>query len=148
MFTQIKSLGLFGLNAFPVDVEVSISRGNPQFEIVGLPDASVRESRERIRAALTAMSVLLPPRRITVNLAPADVKKIGTMHDLAILLGILVCMQMLSPSPDRCAVSTAYCPWRCWRRRPERRSCTCRRKMRRKLLPPEFRCMPSAMWKS
>ena len=45
MFTQIKSLGLFGLNAFPVDVEVSISRGNPQFEIVGLPDASVRESR-------------------------------------------------------------------------------------------------------
>ena len=99
MFTQIKSLGLFGLNAFPVDVEVSISRGNPQFEIVGLPDASVRESRERIRAALTAMSVLLPPRRITVNLAPADVKKIGTMHDLAILLGILVCMQMLSPQP-------------------------------------------------
>lgn len=99
MFTQIKSLGLFGLNAFPVDVEVSISRGNPQFEIVGLPDASVRESRERIRAALTAMSVLLPPRRITVNLAPADVKKIGTMHDLAILLGILVCMQMISPQP-------------------------------------------------
>ena len=49
MFAQIKSLGLFGLNAFPVDVEVSISRGSPQFEIVGLPDASVRESRERSR---------------------------------------------------------------------------------------------------
>lgn len=100
MFTQIKSLGLFGLNAFPVDVEVSMSRGNPQFEIVGLPDASVRESRERIRAALSAGSILLPARRITVNLAPADVKKIGTMHDLAILLGILVCMHSLDSQPE------------------------------------------------
>lgn len=99
MFTQIKSLGLFGLNAFPVDVEVSMSRGNPQFEIVGLPDATVRESRERIRSALGSISIALPPRRITVNLAPADVKKIGTMHDLAILLGILVSMDQLSPQP-------------------------------------------------
>lgn len=99
MFTQIKSLGLFGLNAFPVDVEVSMSRGNPQFEIVGLPDATVRESRERIRSALGSISIALPPRRITVNLAPADVKKIGTMHDLAILLGILVGMDQLSPQP-------------------------------------------------
>lgn len=99
MFTQIKSLGLFGLNAFPVDVEVSMSRGNPQFEIVGLPDATVRESRERIRSALSSISIALPPRRITVNLAPADVKKIGTMHDLAILLGILVGMEQLSPQP-------------------------------------------------
>ena len=100
MFAQIKSLGLFGLNAFPVDVEVSISRGSPQFEIVGLPDASVRESRERIRSAMRAVSIALPPRRITVNLAPADVKKIGTMHDLAILLGILAGMERLAPQPD------------------------------------------------
>lgn len=100
MFTQIKSLGLFGLNAFPVDVEVSISRGNPQFEVVGLPDASVRESRERIRSALGSVSVGLPPRRITVNLAPADIKKNGTMHDLAILLGILVCLEIIAPQPE------------------------------------------------
>ena len=100
MFAQIKSLGLFGLNAFPVDVEVSISRGSPQFEIVGLPDASVRESRERIRSAMRAVSIALPPRRITVNLAPAGVKKIGTMHDLAILLGILAGMERLAPQPD------------------------------------------------
>ena len=105
MFTQIKSLGLFGLNAFSVDVEISMSRGNPQFEIVGLPDASVRESRERIRSALSSISIALPPRRITVNLAPADVKKIGTMHDLAILLGILICMERLAPQPlHRCFI--------------------------------------------
>ena len=103
MFTQIKSLGLFGLNAFPVDVEVSMGRGKPQFEIVGLPDASVRESRERIRSALASLSIALPARQITVNLAPADVKKVGTMHDLAILLGILVCMERIPPQPEnRC----------------------------------------------
>ncbi len=105
MFAQLKSLGLFGLNAFPVDVEVSMTRGAPQFEIVGLPDASVRESRERIRSALNAVQLALPPSRLIVNLAPADVKKIGTMHDLAILLGILVCMQKLAPQPDsRCFI--------------------------------------------
>ena len=103
LFTQIKSLGLFGLNAFPVDVEVSMGRGKPQFEIVGLPDASVRESRERIRSALASLSIALPARQITVNLAPADVKKVGTMHDLAILLGILVCMERIPPQPEnRC----------------------------------------------
>ena len=100
MYTQIKSLGLFGLNAFPVDVEVSMGRGKPQFEIVGLPDASVRESRERIRSALACLSIALPARQITVNLAPADVRKIGTMHDLAILLGILVCIERIPPQPD------------------------------------------------
>ena len=94
---------LFGLNAFPVDVEVSMGRGKPQFEIVGLPDASVRESRERIRSALASLSIALPARQITVNLAPADVKKVGTMHDLAILLGILVCMERIPPQPEnRC----------------------------------------------
>lgn len=90
MFTQIKSLGLFGLNAFPVDVEISISRGSPQFEIVGLPDATIKESRERIRSALETVCMAIPPRHIVVNLAPADVKKVGTMHDLAILMSLLV----------------------------------------------------------
>lgn len=86
MFATIKSLGLFGLNAFPVDVEVDIQKGLPHFDIVGLPDAAVKESRERIRAALYSISVTLPPKHIVVNLAPADVKKSGTMHDLAIWL--------------------------------------------------------------
>ena len=105
MFTQLKSLGLFGLNAFSVDVEVSMNRGKPQMEIVGLPDTSVRESRERIRSALSSLSIALPARLITVNLAPADVKKIGTMHDLAILLGILVCMERIPAQPaSRCFI--------------------------------------------
>lgn len=96
MFAKIKSLGLFGLNAFPVDVEVDISKGMPHFDIVGLPDIAVKESRERIRAALYSIAVNLPPKHIVVNLAPADVKKSGTMHDLAILVGILKSMGQLS----------------------------------------------------
>lgn len=96
MFAKIKSLGLFGLNAFPVDVEVDISKGMPHFDIVGLPDVAVKESRERIRAALYSIAVTLPPKHIVVNLAPADVKKSGTMHDLAILIGILKSMGHLS----------------------------------------------------
>ncbi|MDO4155741.1 MAG: magnesium chelatase domain-containing protein, partial [Oscillospiraceae bacterium] len=98
MFAKIKSLGLFGLNAFPVDVEVDISKGMPHFDIVGLPDIAVKESRERIRAALYSIAVTLPPKHIVVNLAPADVKKSGTMHDLAILVGVLKSMGHLSAS--------------------------------------------------
>lgn len=98
MFATIKSLGLFGLNAFPVDVEVDIQKGLPHFDIVGLPDAAVKESRERIRTALYSISVTLPPKHIVVNLAPADVKKSGTMHDLAILVGVLKSMGQLSCS--------------------------------------------------
>lgn len=105
MFTLIKSLGLFGLNAFPVDVEISMTNGSPQFEIVGLPDASVRESRERIRSALSSIDKKLPVQHTTGNLAPADVRKIGTMHDLAILLGTLICMEHLAPQPEhRCFI--------------------------------------------
>jgi magnesium chelatase family protein len=99
-FSKIKSLGLFGLNAFEVDVEVNISKGQPMFEIVGLPDASVRESRERIRTALNTVNMTLPPSRIIVNLAPADLKKSGTMHDLAILVGILQAMGRIPVNLD------------------------------------------------
>lgn len=100
MFSKISSLGLFGLNAFPVEVEVDISRGQPRFEIVGLPDIAVKESRERIRSALYTISVQIPPKHITVNLAPADVKKSGTMHDLAILIGLLRSMECISKNLD------------------------------------------------
>ena len=105
MVTQISSFGLYGMNAFPVTVEVSLSRGTPYFEIVGLPDNAVRESRERIRSALENMGIPMPPSRIIVNLAPADVKKAGTMYDLPILLGILVCMGRIEPQPsERCYI--------------------------------------------
>lgn len=100
MFSKISSLGLFGLNAFPVEVEVAVARGMPRFDIVGLPDASVRESRERIRLALNSINVTLPSGRIVVNLAPADVKKSGTMHDLAILVAMLAALGGINSSLD------------------------------------------------
>ena len=71
MFAQVNSLGLFGMNAFAVQVEIDISRGQPMFEVVGLPDAAVRESRERIKSALRACGVAFPVARVMVNLAPA-----------------------------------------------------------------------------
>lgn len=89
MFTKINSLGLFGLNAFPVDVEIELSKGLPLFEIVGLGDLVVRESRERIRSALRSCDITFPLSRIMVNLAPADTKKSGSVHDLAIMVALL-----------------------------------------------------------
>lgn len=89
MFTKINSLGLFGLNSFAVDVEIETSRGTPLFEIVGLPDMVVRESRERIRSALRECKIEFPLCRVMVNLAPADTKKSGSVHDLAIAVAFL-----------------------------------------------------------
>lgn len=103
MFAKIASLGLFGLNAFPVDVEIDISRGNPQFDIVGLPDAVVRESRERIRAALRSCSIDFPVASVMINLAPADTKKSGSVHDMAIFMAVLKAIRMIDCSLDGCA---------------------------------------------
>lgn len=89
MYAKINSLGLFGLNAFPVDVEIDLSKGTPVFEIVGLADTVVKESRERIRAALRTGNVAFPTARVIVNLAPADTKKTGSVHDLAIFAALL-----------------------------------------------------------
>lgn len=100
MFAKVSSLGLFGLNAFPVDVEIDISRGNPQFEIVGLPDTVVKESRERIRAALRSCSISFPVASVMVNLAPADTKKSGSVHDMAIFMAVLRGMRMISEDTD------------------------------------------------
>ncbi len=89
MFAKIRSFGLFGLNAFPVDVEIQLSKGIPRFEIVGLADAAVQESRERIKSALYASGIAFPLNNCVVNLAPADRRKNGSMHDLAIFTAIL-----------------------------------------------------------
>ena len=105
LFSKISSLGLFGLNAFPVDVEVDVSKGMPRFDIVGLPDASVRESRERIRSALYSVNVTLPSKRIVVNLAPADVKKSGTIHDLAIFIAVMKSLECIDvPTEGKCFI--------------------------------------------
>lgn len=103
MFAKISSLGLFGLNAFPVDVEIDISRGQPQFDIVGLPDAVVRESRERIRAALRSCNINFPVAAVMINLAPADTKKSGSVHDMAMFMAILRAMRMISEETDGCS---------------------------------------------
>ena len=103
MFAIVSSLGLFGLNAFPVDVEIDISRAIPQFDIVGLPDAVVRESRERIRAAMRACFVKFPVAKVMVNLAPADTKKSGSVHDMAIFMAILKASGEINAPLDGCA---------------------------------------------
>ena len=89
MFSQVKSLGVSGVGGYTVSVEVYISGGLPGFEIVGLPDAAVKESRERVRAAIKNNGYRFPVSRLTVNLAPADRKKAGTLYDLPVFIGIL-----------------------------------------------------------
>lgn len=81
MFAKINSLGLLGLNAFAVQAETEVSKGTPCFDIVGLGDTAVKESRERIRAAFRSAGLKFPLARVIVNLAPADTKKTGSVHD-------------------------------------------------------------------
>jgi magnesium chelatase family protein len=89
MFAQVSTVAFEGIDAKQVDVQVLIAPGLPAFSIVGLPDKSVGESRDRVRAALTAIGLGLPAKRITVNLAPADMPKEGTHYDLPIALGLM-----------------------------------------------------------
>src|SRR5262245_11050933 len=89
MLGRLRTAAVFGVDASPVHVEVDVSFGMPHFAMVGLPDASVRESRDRVRTAIRNSGFEFPPHRITVNLAPADVRKAGASFDLPIALGIL-----------------------------------------------------------
>ncbi|MBE6853720.1 MAG: ATP-binding protein [Ruminococcus sp.] len=102
MFSKINTMGLYGLNAFPVDVETDISMGQPAFEIVGLPDMVVKESRERIKSALRAGGIKFPNARVMINLAPADTRKSGSVHDMAIFMGLLTAMDCISAVPEDC----------------------------------------------
>jgi magnesium chelatase family protein len=89
MLARLESAAVFGVDAWPVHVEVDVGLGLPFFRMVGLPDASVRESRDRVRAAIRNCGFDFPAHRITINLAPADVRKAGSSFDLPIALGIL-----------------------------------------------------------
>lgn len=89
MFSRIQSIGIFGMDSYMIEVEADISTGLPGFDIVGLPDAAVKESRDRVRAAIKNCGFKFPLGRITVNLAPADRKKEGSVYDLPVLLAIL-----------------------------------------------------------
>ena len=90
MLCRVSSMGLLGLKAYEVLVEVDFSTGLPTFELVGLADVAVKESKERVRTSLKNCGFLFKPGRIIVNLAPADIKKVGPLYDLPILLGVLV----------------------------------------------------------
>ncbi len=89
MVSRVDSMGLNGISGYTVSVECFISNGLPAFDVVGLPDAAVKEARERVRAAIKNSGFKFPVSRITLNLAPANTKKTGTLYDLPILLGIL-----------------------------------------------------------
>ena len=95
MMSTIKTICFAGISVIDIDVEVHFAKGQPGITIVGLGDKAVNESKERIRAALSTIGLILPPQRITINLAPADVLKEGTHYDLPIMLGILVSMGIL-----------------------------------------------------
>lgn len=96
MFAKTHSMGLFGMEAFPVEVETDISQGLPAFELVGLPDAAVKESRDRVRSAMKNCGFRFPVGRVTMNLAPADRKKAGPLYDLPLLVSLLLASRQLS----------------------------------------------------
>ena len=100
MVAKVRSLGLGGIKGYEVSVECYLSSGLPAFDIVGLPDAAVKEARERVRAATKTCGMTFPISRITVNLAPADKRKAGTMYDLPVMLGILAATNAIKPLPN------------------------------------------------
>lgn len=96
MLARARSVALIGVDAVPVEVEVDVSPGLPAFTVVGLPDQAVSEARERVRAAVRNSGLPFPAARITVNLAPADLRKEGPLYDLPIALGVLAAQELLS----------------------------------------------------
>src|ERR1700686_2761508 len=103
MVARVRTVAFHGVEVIDVETQVTIASGLPSFTVVGLPDKAVAESRERVRAALTVLGLALPPRRITVNLAPDDLLKEGSHFDLPIALGLLAEMEVLPPDEiERC----------------------------------------------
>ncbi len=89
MISKVNSFGLLGLEAYPVEIEIDVAKGLPALTLVGLADTAIKESRERVRSAIKNSGFKWPAQRITVNLAPSDIKKEGACFDLPIALGIL-----------------------------------------------------------
>jgi magnesium chelatase family protein len=95
MISTVESAACLGVHAYPVQIEVDVANGLPQFIVVGLPDASVKESRERVRSAIKNSGYTFPPEKIIINLAPADVKKEGASFDLPMAIGILAAADVI-----------------------------------------------------
>lgn len=106
MVSKVISGAINGINGYRVDVEVDISQGLPSFDIVGLPDSSIRESRERVRTAIKNSGLNFPVKKITINLAPANTKKEGPYFDLPIAVAILNCMEVI---PSDCIQNIFFC---------------------------------------
>jgi len=106
MLAKVKSGAVIGIDGYLVDVEVDLAQGLPAFDIVGLPDSAVRESRDRVRTAIRNRGYHFPVKRITVNLAPADIRKSGPAFDLPIAVGILIGTNVLPPSAQAGAFFT------------------------------------------
>src|SRR5437773_6612080 len=96
MLATVLSSSVYGIDALLVEVEVDISSGMPRMDVVGLPEGAVKESKDRVRSALKNSGYEFPQRKITINLAPADIKKEGSAYDLPIGLGILAATGLLS----------------------------------------------------
>jgi magnesium chelatase family protein len=97
MYAKVLSAAVFGINASIVEIETHMENGVPAFSIVGLPDSAVKESKDRVSAAIKNSDLPFPPKRITINLAPADVRKEGSSYDLPIALGIMTSLELLTP---------------------------------------------------
>ena len=98
MVQRVSTVSFEGVEVRPVDVQVQVAPGMPAFTVVGLPDKAVSEARERVRSAMIASGLALPARRITVNLAPADLPKEGSHYDLPVALGLMAPIAAISPS--------------------------------------------------
>jgi len=102
MVSKVRSLGLQGIGGYEVSVECFLTNGLPGFDMVGLPDTAVKEARDRVRAAIKTSGQKFPVSRLTVNLAPADTKKAGTVYDLPVLIGILIAAGSLKDPGTDC----------------------------------------------
>src|SRR6059058_2222832 len=162
MLARVRSAAVLGIDAYLVDVETDIANGLPTFATVGLPQGAVKEGRERVYAALANTGYTFPLKRITVNLAPADIRKDGSAFDLPIAVGILAATEQISAERlGRVAVLGEFgsrarfdpCGGRCrspWRRdwQGSRRSCCRGRTCRRRASSRGSACWAPAIWPS
>ena len=100
MYAKIRSVGMFGMESYMVEAETDVAGGLPAFDIVGLPDKAVNEAKNRVRAAVKNSGFDFPTGRITANLAPADIRKEGSVYDLPILIALLMSTRQLSCDPS------------------------------------------------
>ena len=107
-FSKIASVGLTGLDGYMVEVQTDLSNGLPAYEVVGLPDAAVREAKERVRVAIKNIGLSFPTKRIVINLAPANLRKGGSRFDLPIAIGILLALGIISPRVQKNLYDTIF----------------------------------------